>query len=59
MKTTDFLIYKDVIIDYLRKLVRSLQVNSAAIERQMTTTQDSQRQELFERIVSYELWIMK
>lgn len=59
MKTTNFLIYKDAIIDYLRKLVRSLQVNSAAIERQMTTTQDSQRQELFERIVSYELWIMK
>ena len=59
MKTTDFLIYKDAIIDYLRKFVRSLQVNSAAIERQMTTIQESQRQELFERIVSYELWIMK
>lgn len=57
MKTTEFLLYKDAIIGYLRKFVRSLQVNSSIIEQHMTGMTQIQLDELLERVVRYELSI--
>ena len=57
MKTTEFLLYKDAIIGYLRKFVRSLQDKSGMIGRRMTEMTDVQLSTLLERVVQYELSI--
>ena len=46
MKTTEFLVFKDRLIEYLRSFVRSLQVNAAFIEQCLKNT-DRQVFEVF------------
>ncbi|UUX33161.1 TIGR02677 family protein [Fundicoccus culcitae] len=55
MKTTEFLVFKDAIVEYLRQFVRSLQHNKGIIEQWMNQIRDDQLENLFDRLVQYEL----
>lgn len=57
MKTTEFLVFKDRLIEYLRSFVKSLQMNVSPIE-QILKNNDLKRMDfLLEEIVRYELSI--
>lgn len=57
MKTKEFLVFKDRLIEYLRSFVKSLQVNVSKIEKFLTNVSDDTVQMFLERIVQYELSI--
>lgn len=57
MKTTEFLVFKDRLIEYLRTFVKSLQVNAAAIEQYLKELDTGGLQRILERVVQYELSI--
>ena len=57
MKTTEFLVFKDRLIEYLRSFVRSLQVNAAFIEQCLKNTDRQVLRCLLEKIIQYELLI--
>ena len=40
MRTREFLLFKDRLMDYLRSFVKSLQVNVAAIEQELKNVQE-------------------
>ena len=42
MKTQEFLIFKDRLIEYLRSFVKSLQINASAIEQYLKNTEEHQ-----------------
>lgn len=54
MKTKEFLLFKDRLIEYLRNFVKSLQANVLAIETYMKEVSDSLTQLLLKRITEYE-----
>ena len=53
MKSTEFLIYKDNLIEYLRSFVKGLHIHAGAIE----STNTSVFEEILDKIVSYEMSI--
>lgn len=57
MKTKEFLLFKDRLIEYLRSFVKSLQVNVTAIEQQLRGVEPETMKTVLERVTAYELSI--
>ena len=57
MKSTEFLIYKDNLIEYLRSFVKGLHIHAGAIESRLKNTNTSVFEEILDKIVSYEMSI--
>ena len=57
MKTKEFLVFKDHLVEYLRSFVKSLQLNVGTIEQHIREVDPEQMQQLLERITTYELSI--
>ena len=57
MKTTQFLLYKDKLIDYLRSFVKGLQLNVGSIERILKGVSAEKLELIFHKTVEYELSI--
>jgi uncharacterized protein (TIGR02677 family) len=57
MKTTQFLAFKDHLIEYLRSFVKSLQMNVGVIEQSIRNIAPGQMKPVLERITAYELTI--
>lgn len=57
MKSTEFLMYKDKLIDYLRNFVKNLHLHAGAIEFSLINTPKEVFNQLLEKIVEYELSI--
>lgn len=57
MKTKEFLVFKDRLIEYLRTFVKSLQVNVTVIEQYLRQVKSENIQYLLERVTAYEMSI--
>lgn len=57
MRTKEFLVFKDRLIEYLRSFVRSLQVNVSAIEQRLKETDRELIEEILRLVTEYELSI--
>ena len=57
MKTQEFLIFKDRLIEYLRSFVKSLQINASAIEQYLKNTEEHQIIAILEKEAEYEVSI--
>lgn len=55
MRTKDFLVFKDKLIEYLRTFVKALQLNVMVIESYIKHITDSQLEEILEKVVEYEI----
>lgn len=57
MKTKEFLVFKDRLIEYLRSFVKSLEMNAAAIEQYLKETEDAVIVGILNQVAEYELSI--
>ena len=57
MKTREFLVFKDRLIEYLRSFVKSLQINVSAIEQYLKNTEEQDIRRILEKVTEYELSI--
>lgn len=57
MRTREFLVFKDRLIDYLRSFIKGLQRNVGAIEENLRNQDDHVRESVFKKILEYELLI--
>ena len=57
MKTREFLVFKDRLIEYLRSFVKSLQVNVTMIEQTLKKVQTEKVQHLLSQVTTYEMSI--
>lgn len=57
MKTKEFLLFKDRLIQYLRSFVKSLQVNVTAIEQKIRTVKPETVEKILHKVTAYELSI--
>ena len=57
MKTKEFLVFKDRLIEYLRTFVKSLQVNASAIEQTFKTVREDTVKSILEQVTAYEMSI--
>lgn len=57
MKTKEFLVFKDRLIEYLRSFVKSLQMNASAIEQYLKDTEPRLISNILEQVTEYELSI--
>lgn len=57
MKTKEFLIFKDKLIEYLRSFIKGLQKNVGVIEEIIQSCERASLDQLFEKIITYELSI--
>lgn len=57
MKTKEFLVFKDRLIEYLRSFVKSLQINVTAIEQQLRNMDEEIVKTVLEKVTVYELSI--
>ena len=57
MKTKEFLLFKDRLIEYLRFFVKSLQVNVTSIEQKIRTVKQETIENILKRVTAYELEI--
>lgn len=57
MKTREFLVFKDRLIEYLRSFVKSLQINVSAIEQYLKNTEDTDIRRILQKVTEYELSI--
>lgn len=57
MKTKQFLVFKDRLIEYLRAFVKSLQSNVTAIEQALRNVKTETIQRILEQVTAYELSI--
>lgn len=57
MKTKEFLLFKDKLTEYLRSFVKGLQRNVGVIEEIIWNTQDDLLEQVFEKVLEYELSI--
>ena len=57
MHTKEFLVFKDRLIEYLRSFIKGLQRNVGVIEECLSQQDTSVRDQVFEKIVDYELSI--
>lgn len=55
MRTKDFLVFKDNLIEYLRTFVKALQLNVMVIESYIKHITESQLEEILEKVVEYEI----
>lgn len=55
MKSTQFLLFKDKIITYLRTFIKELQIHGLVIEEYLTLLDELKMQQVFERITRYTL----
>ena len=54
MRTREFLLFKDRLMDYLRSFVKSLQVNVAAIEQELKNVQEKTVKDILQKVTAYE-----
>ena len=63
MHTKEFLVFKDRLVEYLRNFIKGLQRNVGVIEEDLRTLEDRNKQQVFEKIVQYEMlfhaWMWK
>lgn len=57
MKTKEFLVFKDRLIEYLRTFVKNLQINVSAIEQNLRKVQEETVKYVLEQVTSYEMSI--
>lgn len=57
MKTKEFLVFKDHLVEYLRTFVKSLQLNASTIEQYIRKTSQEEVSPILERITKHELSI--
>ena len=57
MHTKEFLVFKDRLVEYLRNFIKGLQRNVGVIEEDLRTLEAGNKQQVFEKIVQYELLI--
>ena len=57
MRTKEFLVFKDRLIEYLRSFIKGLQRNVGVIEECLKTQESDMREAVFDKIVEYELLI--
>ncbi|MBQ2116939.1 MAG: TIGR02677 family protein [Lachnospiraceae bacterium] len=57
MRTKEFLVFKDRLIEYLRSFIKGLQRNVGVIEECLRSQSKSDLEQLFKKIVEYELLI--
>lgn len=57
MKSSEFLIYKDKLIEYLRSFVKGLQLHAGIIETELKLLDKNIIQAVFEKVAEYELTI--
>lgn len=57
MKTREFLVFKDRLIEYLRSFVKSLQLNVSVIEQYLRGVRAETIQEILQKVTEYELAI--
>mgnify|MGYP000181655838 CR=1 FL=1 len=57
MKTREFLVFKDRLIEYLRSFVKSLQTNVSAIEQYIRNTDSRSVEHMLQEVTEYELSI--
>ena len=57
MKTKEFLLFKDRLIEYLRSFVKSLQVNATPIEQKIRTVKQETIDNILKRVTAYEMTI--
>lgn len=57
MHTKEFLVFKDRLVEYLRNFIKGLQRNVGVIEEDLRTLEDGNKQQVFEKIVQYEMLI--
>ncbi|MBD5088894.1 MAG: TIGR02677 family protein [Clostridiales bacterium] len=57
MKSAEFLIYKDNLIEYLRSFIKGLQLNVGTIERLIVDTADETLEAIFQKVTDYEMTI--
>lgn len=57
MKTKEFLVFKDRLIEYLRSFVKNLQINVTAIEQELRGTKQEQIERILQKVTEYELSI--
>lgn len=57
MKTREFLVFKDRLIEYLRSFVKGLQLNSSSIELKIKQISDQDMEYIFQKVVAYEMSI--
>ncbi len=55
MKTKEFLIFKDKLIEYLRTFIKSLQLNTAAIENILSKQSELDIKQILDKVVRYEM----
>lgn len=55
MRTKEFLVFKDHLIEYLRTFVKALQLNVMVIENRIKNVTDIQLEEILEKVVEYEI----
>jgi uncharacterized protein (TIGR02677 family) len=57
VRTKEFLVFKDRLIEYLRSFIKGLQRNVGVIEECLKTQESDMREAVFDKIVEYELLI--
>ncbi len=57
MHTKEFLVFKDRLIEYLRSFIKGLQRNVGVIEESLRLQSEDLKEQVFEKIVAYELSI--
>ena len=57
MKTKEFLLFKDRLIEYLRSFVKSLQVNTTSIEQKIRTVKQETIENILKQVTAYKLKI--
>ena len=57
MHTSQFLVFKDRLVEYLRSFIKGLQRNVGVIEEDLRTQSEDVKQAVFEKVIQYELSI--
>lgn len=57
MKTKEFLVFKDKLIEYLRSFVKGLQMNTPLIESQIIMVEEDTLNRIFKSVLEYEMSI--
>ena len=57
MKSTEFLVYKDKLIEYLRSFIKGLQIHAGVIESELKELDEAIKKTIFEKVVEYEMTI--
>lgn len=57
MKTKEFLVFKDKLIEYMRSFVKGLQLNVGIIEKQIISVKEEELRLIFSKVLTHELSI--